>query len=95
MRGRRRLPAVALAGAAALGFAGVYGISNPGTPSLAGISVAGCDIKGNISIDTGERIYHVPGQYYYAQTKISSEYGERYFCSETEARNAGWRRSKR
>src|SRR5690606_2590093 len=98
MRGQRRLPAVALAGAAALGFAGVYGFSSPATPSIAGmigISMGGCDIKGNVSIDTGERIYHVPGQYYYPQTKIRAEYGERYFCSEAEARNAGWRRSMR
>ena len=55
---------------------------------------SGCAIKGNVSIDTGERIYHVPGQKYYAQTRISSRYGERWFCSETEARQAGWRRSR-
>lgn len=55
---------------------------------------SGCTIKGNISIDTGERIYHVPGQTYYAQTRISSRHGERWFCSEVEARHAGWRRSR-
>ena len=55
---------------------------------------SGCAIKGNISIDTGERIYHVPGQTCYPQTRISSQYGERWFCSETEARQAGWRRSR-
>ncbi|TCR72217.1 hypothetical protein [Rhizobium sp. BK376] len=54
-----------------------------------------CDIKGNISIDTGERIYHVPGQKYYAETRISPEYGEQWFCSEADARAAGWRKSKR
>ena len=54
-----------------------------------------CKIKGNISIDTGERIYHVPGQKYYQQTRISPEYGERWFCSEAEARAAGWRKSRR
>ncbi|PDV89952.1 succinoglycan biosynthesis protein exoi [Rhizobium sp. H4] len=53
-----------------------------------------CRIKGNISIDTGERIFHVPGQRYYAQTKISPRYGERWFCSEFEATTAGWRKSK-
>lgn len=53
----------------------------------------GCRIKGNIS-SKGERIYHVPGQRYYDQTKISPNKGERWFCSEAEARNAGWRRSK-
>ncbi len=54
-----------------------------------------CRIKGNVSIDTGERIYHVPGQMFYAKTHISPEYGERWFCSEAEARAAGWRRSRR
>ena len=54
----------------------------------------GCTIKGNISPNTGERIYHMPGQKYYAETKITKSKGERMFCSESEARQAGWRRSK-
>jgi len=54
-----------------------------------------CVIKGNISINTGERIYHVPGQKFYAPTKILPRYGERWFCSEAEARAAGWRKSRR
>jgi endonuclease YncB( thermonuclease family) len=52
-----------------------------------------CDIKGNIS-NQGERIYHVPGQRYYGKTRIDRSKGERMFCSEAEARQAGWRRSK-
>lgn len=31
---------------------------------------AGCGIKGNLSYRTGERIYHLPGQHYYAVTVI-------------------------
>ena len=58
-------------------------------------SAGSCNIKGNISIDTGERIYHVPGQEHYWETKISPQYGERWFCSETEARAAGWRKARR
>jgi hypothetical protein len=54
-----------------------------------------CDIKGNVGIETGERIYHVPGQKFYSGTKILPRYGERWFCSEQEAVAAGWRRSKR
>lgn len=54
-----------------------------------------CVIKGNVSINTGERIYHVPGQKFYTPTKISRWYGERWFCSEAEARAAGWRKSRR
>lgn len=52
-----------------------------------------CNIKGNVST-RGERIYHVPGQDYYDETRISAAHGERWFCSEEEARAAGWRRSK-
>lgn len=52
-----------------------------------------CVIKGNISINSQERIYHVPGQHYYADTIIRPEYGERWFCSEQEARAAGWRKA--
>ncbi|ODT69056.1 MAG: nuclease [Pelagibacterium sp. SCN 63-23] len=52
-----------------------------------------CRIKGNVSTK-GERIYHVPGQKYYDDTRIQSSHGERWFCSEAEARAAGWRRSK-
>lgn len=51
-----------------------------------------CSIKGNIST-RGERIYHLPGQKYYDETRISASHGERWFCTEEEARAAGWRRS--
>jgi endonuclease YncB( thermonuclease family) len=50
----------------------------------------GCAIKGNISAK-GSRIYHVPGQRHYAKTRINRSQGERWFCSEREARAAGWR----
>lgn len=52
----------------------------------------GCDIKGNIN-SRGERIYHVPGGRWYEQTRIDESRGQRWFCSEDEARAAGWRRS--
>lgn len=52
-----------------------------------------CNIKGNISYNTGEKIYHLPGQKYYAKTKITLSKGERYFCSESEAIRQGWRKS--
>lgn len=55
---------------------------------------AGCAIKGNIS-SKGEKIYHLPGQAWYDRTRISPQKGERWFCSEGEARRAGWRRAKR
>lgn len=52
-----------------------------------------CNIKGNIS--RNGRIYHMPGGAYYERTRIDEAKGERWFCSEAEARAAGWRRSKR
>ncbi len=63
------------------------------SPAAASEQSGACNIKGNIS-RKGERIYHVPGQKYYAQTQISPGKGERWFCSEQEARAAGWRRSR-
>ncbi len=53
-----------------------------------------CRIKGNIGRD-GRRIYHVPGGQYYDRTRIDTSRGERWFCSESAARAAGWRRSRR
>jgi hypothetical protein len=53
-----------------------------------------CAIKGNIS-RTGERIYHLPFQQFYPKTRINKSTGERWFCTEQEAVEAGWRRSLR
>lgn len=52
-----------------------------------------CLIKGNISTND-EKIYHVPGCRNYDDTKIDLSRGERYFCSESEAVSAGWRKAK-
>lgn len=52
-----------------------------------------CRIKGNIS-RSGVRIYHLPGQRFYAATKIRRDQGERWFCSEANARAAGWRKAR-
>src|SRR5688572_26271190 len=59
-----------------------------------GPPLVGCGVKGNISPNTGERIYHVPGQSYYSQTRVNWLKGERWFCSEDAAEQAGWRRSR-
>jgi endonuclease YncB( thermonuclease family) len=50
----------------------------------------GCYIKGNINGE-GERIYHVPSSSSYDDTVIDGTKGERWFCTEAEARAAGWR----
>ena len=65
-----------------------------GTEGLLSLVQPGCDVKGNIS-RSGERIYHVPGGDWYDATRINLAKGERWFCSEEEARAAGWRQSKR
>lgn len=54
---------------------------------------ASCVIKGNIS--GNGRIYHMPGQEHYDRTRISQSRGEHWFCSEAQARNAGWRKARR
>lgn len=83
-----------LGGAAGIGYT-FDGWSSGGMDALGAILPgSGCKIKGNVSLNTGERIYHVPGQRYYQDTVISSQYGERWFCSEQEARRAGWRKSR-
>ncbi|MEM1307082.1 MAG: thermonuclease family protein [Pseudomonadota bacterium] len=51
-----------------------------------------CPIKGNIS--RRGRIYHVPWGRHYARTRVNTRRGERWFCSETEAIAAGWRKSE-
>ena len=52
-----------------------------------------CVIKGNIS--KNGRIFHVPGQEFYSQTKINETRGERWFCSVAQAQTAGWRAARR
>jgi hypothetical protein len=91
------LPAVLFV--AGVGFAGTYVVAAPeqisavARTTVGQFGLWGCNIKGNISINSGEHIYHVPGQRHYDETIIRLEYGERYFCSEQEARAAGWRPS--
>jgi len=59
------------------------------------IEKPGCLVKGNVSIESGRRIYHVVGMEDYENTKISPEKGERWFCTEEEAISAGWVRAPR
>ena len=79
--------------AAFVGAAGITYLASTNALSLHLSYRPGCNIKGNIN-DRGEYIYHVPGQKYYSRTVISTSRGERWFCSEEEARAAGWRRAR-
>ena len=108
-RARYGVPPIALVAVVAMGIAGALGLQStdrqvagqvapdsraPLVAATAQTPAADCDIKGNISVKNGERIYHVPGQKYYADTEISAHKGEPWFCSEAQARAAGWRRAK-
>lgn len=64
-----------------------------GNTAVASSNEGGCRIKGNIS--KSGHIYHMPHQKFYAETSINTAQGERWFCTEAEARAAGWRRAKR
>jgi endonuclease YncB( thermonuclease family) len=50
---------------------------------------SGCAIKGNVT--RNGRIYHMPWSPWYAQIRIDTDKGKRWFCSEAEAIAAGWR----
>ncbi len=54
-----------------------------------------CNIKGNISINTGNKVYHLPGMEDYESTIIDTTKGERWFCTESEAIASGWNKAPR
>lgn len=58
---------------------------NPTPPS------AKCNIKGNIDKGTGEKFYHLPFCRHYNQIVLDLDIGEKFFCSETEAQEAGFK----
>ena len=53
----------------------------------------GYTVKGNISVTTGEKLYHVPGMRDYDITVIDPSRGERWFRTEEEAIANGWQRA--
>lgn len=63
-------------------------------PVATAVQTDACTIKGNIGT-SGKRIYHLPGQRDYAATRISRAKGEAWFCTEAEARRAGFRKALR
>lgn len=62
----------------------------PGCPAEPAPLPTECAIKGNVS--RSGRIYHMPGSRDYDKVVINRDKGERYFCSEKEARACGWRK---
>lgn len=53
-----------------------------------------CRIKGAVGA-AGERVYHLPGAAGYGTAEIDPTKGERWFCTETEARAAGWKADRK
>jgi hypothetical protein len=80
-----------------IGIVVVVGITLSSNPLLSQniIPKPGCKIKGNISIDTNKKLYHLPGMKDYQITAISPEKGERWFCTESEAIASGWKKAPR
>ena len=62
---------------------------------ITSVTKPGCKIKGNISIATGNKVYHVPGAEDYDSTLIDPGRGERWFCTESEAIANGWHKAPR
>ena len=55
----------------------------------------GYTVKGNISVTTGARLYHVPGMRDYEDTVVDLGRGERWFRTEEEAIANGWSKAGR
>lgn len=53
-----------------------------------------CNIKGNIDDNSDRRNYYFPGCAQYDFTIVEKDMGESWFCSEKEAKDAGYTRSK-
>lgn len=54
----------------------------------------GCVIKGNYRADNKTKIYHLPNCYNYEKIVVNEKAGDRWFCNEIEAAQAGFLKSK-
>lgn len=73
-------------------------VSNPSLPNATiskPIISSECNIKGNISVSSGAKFYHIQGMPEYEITRIDTSKGERFFCSESEAIANGWSKAPR
>ncbi len=53
-----------------------------------------CNIKGNIDKATNTRLYYYPGCAQYEFTIVEKDIGEDWFCTEKQAREAGFEKAK-
>lgn len=56
-------------------------------------STTDCLIKGNIDKATYQKFYHLPHCKHYQEVVIEKDLGERYFCTEKEAIEAGFKKA--
>lgn len=54
---------------------------------------ANCVIKGNYRTDNKTRLYHTPDCYNYDKISVNLDEKDQWFCTEDEARNAGFTKS--
>ncbi len=53
-----------------------------------------CAIKGNIDFPLKKYTYHLPGCRQYETAIVQEDKGERWFCTEAEAKKAGYTKAK-
>ena len=75
------------------GYSGSVTAGDDVTPAITAALDPRCNIKGNISWNSGSKYYHLPGMEDYFSTQIDVGRGERCFCSKAEAEAAGWSRA--
>ena len=76
-----------------MAFIGLFAMkfhSSRSSSIITSITKPECRIKGNISLNTGKKIYHLPGMEDYESTIIDPTKGEKWFCTESEAIKNGW-----
>lgn len=69
---------------------GVYGVCQ----STENTDKPKCNIKGNIDKSTDTHIYFIPGCAQYQFTVVEKDIGEQWFCTESEAKKAGYVKAK-
>ena len=70
------------------------GIFNPQCYQTENLDNPECNIKGNIDKATNTRLYYYPGCAQYNFTIVEKDTGEDWFCTEKEAKQAGFQKAK-
>lgn len=92
---RRLLKTVVSGGILAIISILTMGMGASSAPIITSGAKPRCVIKGNISVATSKKLYHIPGMRNYQSTIINLAKGERWFCTEAEALSNGWTKASR